>query len=236
MKSLVSGAQRLGITLTDGQVLQFEQHQKLLLDWNQRMNLTAVRDADQIQERHFLDSLTCSLATGDLNGLSLVDVGTGAGFPGLPLKIVYPDLQLTLVESVHKKTNFLAAVVEELELSDVQIVARRIEEVGQDPYHREKYDWAVARAVAGLNTLVEYLLPLARVGGHALAQKGVSAISETAAAEKAIAILGGSPSLLHPVQLPGREQPYYLLVIEKILATPDQYPRRVGVAAKRPLQ
>jgi 16S rRNA (guanine527-N7)-methyltransferase len=235
MNSLVAGAQRLGIRLSGGQVVQFEQYQKLLLDWNRRMNLTAVRESEAIQERHFLDSLTCFLATGDLNGRSLVDVGSGAGFPGLPLKITFPDLRLTLLESVGKKTKFLQAVVDELQLSDVQIVAGRVEEVARTPEQREAYDWAVARAVAGLPVLVEYLLPLVRVGGCALAQKGVFAASEAADADKAISILGGGAVQLLPVQVPGREQPSYLVVIEKIMATPDLYPRRVGVPAKRPL-
>ncbi len=235
MTSLLLGAQRLGIPLTTGQVAQFEQYQTLLLDWNLRLNLTAVRESDQIQTRHFLDSLTCFLATGDLNGRSLIDVGTGAGFPGLALKIAFPDLKLTLLESVHKKTRFLQAVVDELQLAGVQIIAGRAEGVARTPDHREAYDWAAARAVAGLNILVEYLLPFVRIGGSALAQKGPSAVTETAGTEKAISILGGGAAQLLPVQLPGHDQPSYLVVIEKTNPTPDAYPRRVGVPAKRPL-
>ena len=235
LSSFVSGAQSLGVHLTKVQVAQFERYLELLLDWNQRMNLTAVRYAGQIQQRHFLDSLTCAMATGDLNGRSLIDVGTGAGFPGLPLKIAYPHLKLTLVESIRKKTDFLAAVVGELGLLDVEIVAGRAEDVGRSPVHREAYDWAAARALANLPVLVEYLLPLVRLGGHALAQKGLSVTTELAAAEKAINILGSGSPLLRSIQLPDWEQPSYLVLIEKLTPTPDAYPRRVGVPAKRPL-
>jgi len=232
---LVTGVKGLGITINREQIAQFSRYEELLLDWNQRMNLTAIREADLIQERHFLDSLTCVLATGNLNGLSLVDVGTGAGFPGLPLKIIFPDLKLTLLDSVRKKTGFLEVVLNELELSGVQIITERAEQVGRASAYHETYDWAVARAVSRLTILAEYLLPLVRVGGHALAQKGSGAKTEVQEAEEAISILGGGPPELIPVQLPGRDEPSFLVVIEKIKATPDRFPRRVGVPAKRPL-
>lgn len=224
-----------GITLSPDQIEQFEQYQTLLLDWNQRMNLTAIREPRQIQQRHFLDALSCSLVTGDLNGRSLIDVGTGAGFPGLPLKILFPDLRLTLVESVAKKTRFLAAVVETLGLKDVTILPERAEILGQDTAHRAQYDWAAARAVAELRVLLEYMLPLCRVGGAVLAQKGESAAAEVAAAAGALAALGGSVQKIHPVTLPQRETVHYLVVVVKTAVTPPQYPRRVGVPTKKPL-
>lgn len=224
-----------GITLSPDQVHQFEAYQRLLLDWNQRMNLTAIREPGQIQQRHFLDGLSCSLVTGDLNGRSLIDVGTGAGFPGLPLKILFPDLRLTLVESVAKKTRFLQAVVVELGLRDVAIVAERAEILGQDAAYRGQYDWAAARAVAELRVLAEYLLPFCRVGGFVLAQKGENAAAEVAAAKQALAVLGGEVRELVPVNLPQREDTHYLVVVEKTAVTPDIYPRRVGVPAKKPL-
>lgn len=234
-KGLAAGAKALGIILSDEQVDLFGRYRDLLLDWNERMNLTAVRDAGQIEQRHFLDSLTCSVVTGDLNGQRLIDVGSGAGFPGLPLKILYPDLQLSLLESIGKKRDFLQAVVDELELGDTRVIVGRAEDVGQSRDHREAYDWAVARAVARLGVLVEYLLPLVRVGGHVLAQKGRQAEVEMGEAEKGIALLGGGAPRLMPVQPAGREEPSYLVLIEKIKATPDLYPRRAGVPAKRPL-
>lgn len=224
-----------GIQLSTHQLEQFQRYLTLLLAWNQRLNLTAIREPRPIQQRHFLDALTCATVMGTLTNRSLIDVGTGAGFPGLPLKILYPDLHLTLVESVAKKARFLEAVVTELGLSDVSIVVARAEALGQDAAYREQFDWAVARAVAELRVLVEYLLPLCRVGGHVLAQKGSNAAAETADALKAITLLGGAAPEHFPVQLPQRAETHYLVVIEKKAATPDKYPRRTGVPGKRPL-
>jgi 16S rRNA (guanine527-N7)-methyltransferase len=235
LDQFVEDAADFGIFLSPTQISQFERYQTLLLDWNQRMNLTAIREPRQIQRRHFLDALTCSLVTGDLNGRSLIDVGTGAGFPGLPLKILFPELQLTLVESVRKKTRFLAAVVAELGMNNVTIAAERAEALGQDVVYRAQFDWAVARAVAELRVLVEYLLPLCRVGGFVLAQKGSSAEMEVAAAENAFSELGGTLHQIFPVSLPQREEKHFLVVVEKTAVTPSKYPRRIGIPAKKPL-
>ena len=232
---LAVGAKELGIVLTDEQVALFGRSQDLLIEWNQRMNLTAVRDARLIQQRHFVDSLTCSLVTGDLNGQSLIDVGSGAGFPGLPLKIVFPDLKLSLLESIGKKATFLQAVVDELDLSNVRVLSGRAEDLGRSTDHREAYDWAVARAVARLRILVEYLLPFVRIGGHVLTQKGRQAEVEMKEAENGISVLGGGSPRIIPVQLLEREEPSYLVLIVKIKSTPDRYPRRIGIPAKRPL-
>lgn len=235
MDELVAGAKELNIALSADQVALFMRYQELLMEWNQRINLTAVRDPDLIQRRHFLDSLTCSLAMGDMNGQALVDVGSGAGFPGLPLRIVCPKLKLTLLESIGKKADFLRAVIEDLHLGDVQIISARAEKVGQMKKHRERYDWAVARAVAPLSVLAEYLLPLVRLGGFMLAQKGRHVEEEMNDAEEGIAILGGGNERVLPVLMPGQDDPSHLIVIEKIRLTPDKYPRRTGVPKKRPL-
>lgn len=222
------------LPLSAVQRAQFEAYLALLLDWNARLNLTAVRQPNVIRERHFFDSLTCALVTGDLNGRALIDVGTGAGFPGLPLKILYPELRLTLAESVAKKTDFLLVVAAELGFDDVVILAERAEVLGQAEAHRARYDWAVARGVAEMRVLLEYLLPLCRVGGQALAQKGENAAQETAVASEAITILGGgSPQITLAPSPP--EQPHYLVVVPKVKATPAAYPRRPGMAGKRPL-
>lgn len=224
-----------GLPLQAAQQEKLRHYLVLLLTWNERLNLTAIRDPQQMQIRHFLDALSCVQVTGDLNGRSLIDVGAGAGFPGLPLKIAFPDLRLTLVESVGKKANFLTLVAAELELRDVTVLAERAEVVGQLPLHREQYDWAAARAVADLRVLLEYLLPLCRVGGSALAQKGTAAAQEVEMARAAIAILGGGTPVLHPVQLPQQEHLHYLVTIPKVKETPVSYPRRTGVPGKRPL-
>ena len=191
LQPVLTGLAALEVTLSPAQLEQFHQFATLLLQWNESINLTAVRTAEGIVSRHFLDSLSLIQVTGVLSGQRLIDVGTGPGFPGLPLKIVFPTLQLTLVESVAKKARFLEAIVAELGLSDVTILVERAEAVGQMATHREQYDWAVARAVAELRVLVEYLLPLCRLDGRAVAMKGAGAETELAAAGTALAALGG---------------------------------------------
>lgn len=235
MTDLAGYAASYDLALNPSQLAQFQRYGELLREWNARINLTAIDTPAEIEIRHFLDSLTVAVATGDLSGQRLIDVGTGAGFPGLALKILFPAMQLTLVESVAKKTLFLETVAAELGLQGVTILAERAETLGQQPAHREQYDWAVARAVAALPVLVEYLLPLCREGGSALAQKGESAPREVSEARKAIALLGGGEPVLHTVELPGREERHYLVVIPKVAPTPLAYPRRPGRPAKKPL-
>jgi 16S rRNA (guanine527-N7)-methyltransferase len=226
---LADGAAGWGLELRSIQLDQFGRYLSLLRTWNQRLNLTAVDDIEEIQTRHFLDSLSCALVTGDLSGRKLVDVGSGAGFPGLPLKLLYPDLQLTLVESVAKKARFLQVVVDELNLKQVTVVVERAEVLGQQPKYRESYDWAVARAVAPLATLAEYLLPFCRLDGHMLALKGRSAAQELETATEALAILGGLSIPVTSAEAKG------FVIVKKISPTPANYPRRTGVPAKRPL-
>jgi 16S rRNA (guanine527-N7)-methyltransferase len=235
LSQLAEGAAEMELPLSAGQLELFQRYQVLLLDWNRRLNLTAIRDQAGIQLRHFLDSLSCAKVTGDLTGRRLADVGAGAGFPGLPLKILYPELELTLVESVAKKARFLEAAVAELELSGVSIVVDRAENVGRMAGHREGYDWAVARAVAALPTLAEYLLPLCRLGGRMLAQKGPKAAAEVEEAAWAIEVLGGGRVAVHEVQVPGLDETRVLVVVEKVTPTPIIYPRRPGMPGKAPL-
>ncbi len=227
---------KFGVELTADQLAQFATYKALLLEWNERINLTRITDPAEVEERHFLDALSCVQATGDLAGLRLIDMGTGAGFPGLPLKIIFPTLRLTLVDSVAKKTTFLAAVTAALNLTDVTILSERAEVMGQDKRHREQYDWAVARSVAEMRVLAEYLLPLVRVGGAMLAQKGSNAAEETAAAQSAIRKLGGGQPTLHPIHLPRHEQTHHLVCIPKQRPTPTGYPRRVGLPSQRPIE
>ncbi|MEW6179329.1 MAG: 16S rRNA (guanine(527)-N(7))-methyltransferase RsmG [Chloroflexota bacterium] len=230
LKSLV------GIQLSARQIAAFQHYENELLEWNSRMNLTAIRDREGIRIKHFLDSLSCILAFRDRPPERLIDIGTGAGFPGIPLKIVYPRMKLTLVESVGKKLEFCRHIVQTLELEDVTLLQARAEALGQDRAHREKYDWAVARAVANLPVLAEYLLPLVALGGKMLAQKGESAHAEAVAAEKAIRVLGGELQQILPVLVPGIAEERYLVVVEKVASTPPGYPRRIGLPARRPIQ
>ena len=235
MKDLAQWAEVFGIPLSPAQLVQFAAYEALLLEWNDRISLTAIRQPRAIRLRHFLDALTCATATGPLDGQTLIDVGSGAGLPGLPLKILYPGLRLTLVDSVAKKARFLELVAAELELTDVTVLAERVETLGHDPALREQFDWAVGRAVAEMRVLAEYLLPFCRQGGRLLAQKGESAALEVAAAAHALAELGGGAVTLASVQLPETAEGHTLVVVEKIRPTPDRYPRRPGIPAKRPL-
>jgi 16S rRNA (guanine527-N7)-methyltransferase len=224
-----------GIRLTTQQTSALAVYEQELLRWNAHTNLTAIREEEKIRTKHFLDSFTCLIALRELPPTRLIDIGTGAGFPGIPLKIILPNLRLTLVESVGKKADFCRHVVQVLGLSGVEVLNLRAEEIGQMAEHRQQYDWAAARAVANLPVLAEYLLPLVRIGGRALAQKGESGPAEAHSAEHAFNLLGGRLRQVVPVTLPGVADERYLVIIEKIAATPPQYPRRVGIPAKRPL-
>jgi 16S rRNA (guanine527-N7)-methyltransferase len=236
MEKLVHNAQELfHVHLTGRQVMALVTYERELLDWNQKFNLTAIRDAQSIRTKHFLDSFSCVLAWGADPPHHLVDVGTGAGFPGLPLKILYPAMKLTLVESVGKKAMFCEHIARLLGLENVEIIKARAEEVGQMPAHREKYDWAAGRAVAKMNVLGEYLLPLVRVGGTMLAQKGESGPAEAQSAEKAMKLLGGKLRQVIQVNLPGVVDDRYLILVDKSAATPPKYPRKAGVPMKQPL-
>jgi 16S rRNA (guanine527-N7)-methyltransferase len=236
MENVVHAAQQLfGIRLTGRQVAALIKFEDELLAWNERFNLTAIRDPEGIRTKHFLDSFSCSLAWKDNPPKRLIDVGTGAGFPGIPLKILYPSMALTLVESVGKKAAFCRHMVEVLKLETVEVLTARAEELGQLPAYRESYDWAVARAVAALPVLAEYLLPLAKVGGRMLAQKGHSGPAEAHTSEQALKLLGGRIRNLLAVTLPGVAEERYLVVIDKVAATPPQYPRKPGFPAKKPL-
>lgn len=235
MKDLIASARNLlDFNLNSTQLVALQRFENELIAWNQRFNLTAIREKEQIRVKHFLDSLTCLRVMKEPVG-KVIDVGTGAGFPGLPLKIIFPSMNLTLVESVGKKVEFCQHIVEQLGLDNVEIIQDRAETLGHTVKHRQQYDWALARAVAIMPVLSEYLLPLVKVGGTMLAMKGENAHSETHSAEYAVTILGGHLRKIIPITLPGVVEERHLVVIDKIAATPNTYPRRIGLPSKHPL-
>ncbi len=225
----------IGFSLSKEQQEALFIYEKLLQEWNQKFNLTAITDPDAIRLKHFYDSLTCLKVIKDENA-SIIDIGCGAGFPGIPLKIALPKIKLVLVDSVRKKTDFCAEVVDKLGLDNVTILHARAEDIGKDAAYREKFDWAVARAVAALPVLAEYLLPLVHQGGHLLAQKGANITEELSQAKSALAILGGEISHVMEFELPISGEKRSFVKIKKIRSTPEKYPRKAGLPAKKPLK
>ena len=234
---LLNGARRLGLDLGEAQVNQFQRYLQELRGWNKRINLTAIADPEDIQTKHFLDSLTVSLAVSKdvLSKGALVDVGSGAGFPGLPLKILWPGLRVTLVESVGKKATFLRHMVSTLGLEGVEVHNRRAESLAHDPSLRESFDVAVSRAVAEMSALAELTLPFCRPGGIAVAQKKSDIDDELKRSERAVSLLGGALERIQPVDLEEIGEKRWLVVLTKFAATPASYPRSPGLPAKRPL-
>jgi len=230
----------IGVPLNSQQAGALMRLRDLLVEANQRFNLTALDDDASILALHFLDSLTAAPVIRAVQArqaatLSLIDVGTGGGFPGLPLKIALPELRVTLMDGTAKKVRFCAAAIRALGLREIRAIQDRAEEAGHRPEHREQYDVVIARAVAPMPTLAEYLLPLARVGGMCIAMKGSEAEAEAARAAGAIARLGGVLSAVEPVSLPGRDERRALILIGKVQPTPQTYPRRGGAPRKSPL-
>ena len=235
--TLRAEAEARGLVLSEAQLGQFETYYTELVEWNGRFNLTRITDYDAVQVQHFLDSLAVLVGAGNVFpvGGRVINVGSGAGLPGLALKIARPDLRVTLADSVGKKVQFLTHMIERLGLTETAAVHGRAEELGRDRVHRAAYDVAVARAVADLAVLAEYLLPLVRVGGTAVAQKGARVEEEMARAAQAIRVLGGGTPRLAVYRLPGLDEPRSLVLIPKTRPTPPAYPRRPGLPAQTPL-
>ena len=235
MGSLISGARRLGLELAPEQLKQFDGYYQELLAWNQRINLTSVTSFEGVQINHFLDSLTITTAGQQLSGTYIIDVGAGAGLPGLPLKILFPEIKLVLLEAKAKKADFLNCLKERLGLADVEVVVGRAEEVAHEKQYREQFDIALSRAVAPLPTLVELVLPFLRIGGRFIAQKKGAIDLELSKAARAIELMGGEIVEVKGVRLAEFDDRRYLIIIEKMVSTPCQYPRRPGMPAKRPI-
>lgn len=236
MKAILKQAvQDIPVTLTEQAYDRFDVYYRLLTEWNEKINLTAITDPQGVAVKHFADSLTFFKAVHDVpQGANIIDVGTGAGFPGVALKIVRPDLQLTLLDSLQKRFLFLEDLLRHLEL-DAEMVPGRAEVFGQNLDYRECYDFAVSRAVAQLNTLSEYCLPFVRLSGRFVAFKGGSCDEEIQSAQRAVQILGGSITKIHRFDLPFDGGRRALAEIEKVQPTPEKYPRNNGRIKAKPL-
>ena len=238
MEKLESGAKKLGWQLSQRQLEQFYVYYQELVDWNRRMNLTAITGYEDVQVKHFLDSLSVLLALKQSvggGGFRLIDVGTGAGLPGIPLKILLPDIKLVLLDSTAKKADFLHHLKSKLGLDGVEIVVGRAEAIAHEAQYRERFDLVLSRAVAPLPALVEMTLPFCAIAGSFVAQKKGAIDAEVSQASKAITVLGGSLREVRRVDLEEFTDERWLVIIDKISPTPEQYPRRPGMPNKRPI-
>jgi 16S rRNA (guanine527-N7)-methyltransferase len=230
-----AAAAAYGLTLSAPQQAAFAKYNDLLLAWNEKVNLTAITEPREVAVKHMIDSLSCHDPAVFPQGAAVIDVGTGAGFPGLPLKILRPDIKLTLLDSLNKRLLFLQEVVAALGLEGVTLVHSRAEEAGRLPEYRERYQVATSRAVARLNVLAELCLPFVRVGGRFVALKGAQYQEELAEAERALKVLGGRLGEVRPVRLPELDDSRAVIYVEKREITPAAYPRRPGLPEKKPL-
>lgn len=233
-KIMIFYGEKIDIKFTEEQLNQFYKYMNLLLEWNEKINLTAITDPNEVILKHFIDSLTINKYIKENS--TLADVGTGAGFPGIPLKILRPDLKITLVDSLNKRINFLNEVINKLNLVNIETVHSRIEDFGKDKKYRESFDFVTARAVANLAVLSEYLLPIAKVGGQCVCMKGSSVEEELSNGKNAIKVLGGKIKIIDEFVLPDSDMSRNVIIIDKIKNTPNKYPRKAGIPVKEPLK
>lgn len=233
---LEKGCEQLGLTVNEQQKKQFVRFYEYLTEKNKVMNLTGITEFEEVLVKHFLDSLTCVKALDMTKVKKVIDIGTGAGFPGVPLKIMFPEITFTLLDSLRKRVNFLEETFDLTGLTKIEAIHGRAEEFARNKNYREKYDVCVSRAVSNLATLSEYCLPYVRKGGYFISYKSGKVQEETEQAAKAVKILGGEIKDIIYFQLPDSEIERSLVVIEKIKNTPQKYPRKAGTPAKEPLQ
>ncbi|SFE63498.1 16S rRNA (guanine(527)-N(7))-methyltransferase RsmG [Alteribacillus iranensis] len=224
-----------GITLTEDQMNQFDRYYQLLIEWNNKMNLTSITEEDEVYEKHFYDSLTASFAYSFHDAARVVDIGAGAGFPSLPINICFPHLHIVIIDSLKKRIAFLEELVRELQLKNVTLLHGRAEDYGRDRNHRDSYDVAIARAVARMPVLTELCTPFVKTGGVFLAMKGASGIEEQKEANKAIQALQCKWEEPYASKLPNENSKRYILTVKKMKATPKAYPRKAGTPAKKPI-
>lgn len=227
-------AEKINLKLNDKQLENFYNYMNLLIEWNEKINLTSITEPNEVITKHFIDSLTAAKYIED--NKSIVDVGTGAGFPGIPLAIYNKSLNVTLVDSLNKRINFLNEVTNQLELKNITSIHNRAEEFGKNKQHREKYDIAISRAVARLNVLVEYLLPTIKIGGKCICMKGPDCEEEVNEARQAIKLLGGEIEKIEEFKLPETDIKRTIIIINKTKNTPIKYPRKPGTPAKEPIK
>jgi len=225
----------LGIQLSEQQIKQFLKYYELLIEWNEFINLTAITDYDEVMKKHFVDSLTLIKVFDVSKSKSVIDVGTGAGFPGLALKIAFPNLKVTLLDSLNKRIKFLDEVINQLGLTDIETIHGRAEDFAKQGKLREKFDLCVSRAVANLSSLSEYCIPFVKIGGEFISYKSEKIVEELESAIKAITILGGKYEKTNDFYLPQSDMYRNLVVIRKIKETPKKYPRKSGIPTKEPI-
>lgn len=236
MNSMIDKLKDLDITITTEQMNQFEVYYNMLIEKNKVMNLTTITDIDEVIDKHFVDSLSLIKAVDLSQDLKILDLGTGAGFPGIPLKIVYPNLKITLLDSLNKRIKFLDEVIEELHLTGIESIHGRAEDFAQKMEHREKYDICVSRAVANLATLSEYCMPYLKIGGMFISYKAGIIEEELQAAKQAFHTLGGSIKEVITFNLPKTDTQRSLICINKNKKTPKTYPRKAGLPSKEPIK
>ena len=237
MDQFIKDLKEWNIVLSDEQLILFDKYKDLLLEWNEKINLTAITDIDEIYKKHFLDSLSLIKCIDDLGDkeYTLLDMGTGAGFPGIPLKIAFPNLKITLADSLNKRIDFLNVVIDELDLKDIIAIHARAEELAHDEKYREQFDVVVSRAVANLSVLSEYCLPFVKVDGIFVSYKSGNSSEEISASKNAIGMLGGKLINTFDFMLPDSDYSRSNVYIKKIKSTEDRFPRKAGTPSKKPL-